>query len=431
MPAAAGKAGRAGEKGRAHLSAIRRVFYASAGGADIIASHKAWREGRDNPTEVSITFSGQVEEFCREIGAKALLISDRADGAVLEDGDFRLEHRGKHPRSGIPYFWEELRYCLMLSRAARSFRADLALVDSGVTQFFMLSLFPLFGIPVVPILHNCLWARGFRPQSRGQKLIQWLDARFWRHGARATIAVSPEAQRQVEELSGPRHPPIRQIRAQFRRPFFANIPPPNPDKNPFEVMFIGRVVEAKGVLDLPKMARFIEDHEPGLVRWTICGRGDTLDRVRALVAELDLETVVEVPGWVSLETLQGLYAKSHCWIVPTRSGFAEGLAMTAAESIMAGRPIVANPIVPALEVLAPAAVGARSNDWQSHAEAVRSLAEDRQLYRRLQAACAPLAEQFFDRDRGLTAVLVRTFAESPEQRLLHDAGASVETCADT
>jgi glycogen synthase len=413
------------------LSPIRRVFYASAGGANIIDAHDAWREGRDCSTEVSITFSSQVEEFCREIGAEALLISDRADGAVLQDGDFRLEHRGKRARSGIPYFWEELRYCLMLLRAARSFRADLALVDSGVTQFFMLSLFPLFGIPVVPILHNCLWARGFRPQSRGKRFIQWLDARFWRYGPRATIAVSPEAERQVEELSGPRHPPIRQIRAQFRRAFFANIPLPNADKNPFEVMFIGRVVEAKGVLDIPRMARFIEDQSPGLVRWTICGRGDALEPLRALVAELEVEQVVEVPGWVSLETLQQLYARSHCWIVPTRSGFAEGLAMTAAESIMAGRPIASNPIVPALEILAPAAVAARSNDWLSHAEAVLELARDRQLYRRLQGACAPLAEQFFDRDRGLTAVLLRTFAESPEQPLLHDAGPSVETCAGT
>lgn len=395
---------------------IRRVFYASAGNADIIASHVAWREGRDNPTEVSITFSSQVEEFCRDIGAEALLISDRSDGAVLEDGPFRLEHRAKRSRRGWLYFWEELRYCLMLLRAARSFRADVALIDSGVTQFFLLRLFPAFGISVVPILHNCLWARGFRPSGRGQRLIQWLDARFWRHVPYATIAVSPEAERQVEELSGPDHPPIRQIRAQFRRPFFTSIPPPHSDSRPFEMMFIGRVIEEKGVFDIPRMARFIEDRARGLVRWTICGRGNALEAVRALVAELDLQEAVTVPGWVSLEELQQLYARSHAWIIPTRSGFAEGLAMTAAESIMAGRPIVSNPIVPALEILAPAAVAARSNDWQSHAEAVLALASDRERYRQLQAACAPLAEQFFDRKNGLTAVLAELFEPKVETR---------------
>lgn len=401
----------AANKGWLYLSAIRRVFFASAGGANIIASHRAWREGRDNPTEVSITFSAQIEEACHQIEAKVFLVSDRGDGEILEDGDYRLEHRVKPSGKGLSYFWSELQYCLALLGAARSFGADIALIDSGVTQFFLLRLFPLFGIPVVPILHNCLWARGYRPKSRGQRLIQWLDGRFWRRVPYATIAVSPEAERQVEELAGPVHPPIKQIRAQFHRSFFANIPPPDPAALPFEVMFIGRVVEPKGVLDIPRMAQFIEDRFPGLVRWTICGRGNALDDVRALVTELSVEHVVDVPGWVSLQKLRGLYAKSHAWIVPTRSGFAEGLAMTAAESIMAGRPIVSNPIVPALEILRPATSAAVSNDWQSHAEAVLAIARDRNRYHQLQASCAPLAEQFFDRNLGLTAVLVGIFKE--------------------
>ena len=388
------------------MFAVSRVFYASAGRANIIASHEAWRDGRHSPTEVSITFSAQVEQFCQEVGADALLISNRGDGTVLEDKRFRLEHREKRTRSGLLYFVEELRYCLMLLRAARAFRADIALIDSGVTQFFLLRMFPLLGIPVIPILHNCLWAHGFRPRTAGQRLIQWLDARFWRRVPHAIIAVSPEAERQVEDLAGQEHPPIRQIRAQFRREYFANIAPPDPERTPFEVMFIGRVVEDKGVLDIPRMAQFVESRFPGLVRWTICGQGEALDPLRALVADLKLETIVDVPGWVSLDELRRLYEKSHAWIVPTRSGFAEGLAMTAAESIMAGRPFVSNPVVPALELLAPAAMAARSNDWRSHAEAVIALASDHQRYRQLQAACAPLAEQFFDRDRGLTAVLV-------------------------
>src|SRR6476646_5848826 len=103
------------------MSVIKRVFYASAGRADLIASHQAWREGRNNEREVSLTFSGQIEEFCRQIGANALLISDRADGAVLDDGPFRLEHWTKRNSSGLFYFWEELRHCLALLRAARAF----------------------------------------------------------------------------------------------------------------------------------------------------------------------------------------------------------------------------------------------------------------------------------------------------------------------
>ncbi len=384
---------------------IERIFYASAGNADIIASHRAWAEGQHLPTEVSITFSGQIEQLCADLGARGLLISTRDDGQVFEDGAIRLEHIGKQAREGIGYHLEELRYARLLVRRAKEFGADVALVDSGVIQFYLMGLFARAGIPVIPILHNCIWAHGYRPTSPGQKLIQWLDGRFWRRTALATIAVSPEAARQVDEIAGPVHTPVHEIRAQFHRAYFSDIPPADPERTPFEVMFIGRVTREKGVLDIPDMARFVEDKAPGLVRWTVCGRGDALEGVRAKIADLKLEGVVDAIGWVSLDDLKGLYARSHAWIIPTRSGFAEGLAMTAAESIMAGRPIVSNPIVPALEILADAGVAARSNDWQSHAEAVLKLASDPALYRTLQARCAPLTEQFFDRSRGLTAVL--------------------------
>ena len=362
------------------------------------------------PSEVSITFSGQIEEFCSEIRAEAFIVSNRPETGVLEDDPFKLEHLPKRERRGLFYFVEEMRYCFCLARRARRFKADVALLDSGTTQFFMMALFPLLGIPVIPILHNSLWPKGFRPESRGQRIIQWLDGMFWRRVPRAVLAVSPEVQRQVEELAGPHHRPIHQIRAQFDPQYFSSIPPADPDAVPFRVMFIGRVVPEKGVLDIPVMARAIEDRAPGFVRWTICGRGTALEMLRARIVELGLSQVVEVHGWTSLEDLQRIYAESHVSIVPTRSGFTEGLAMTAAEAILAGRPLVTNPIVPALELLAPAAMEARSNDAESHAEAVFALASDRQLYRQLQAACASLSGQFYDRSQGIAAVLKRVLA---------------------
>ncbi|MGV3489849.1 MAG: glycosyltransferase family 4 protein [Devosia sp.] len=384
------------------------MFYASAGNADIIATHHAWSLGGDNSSEVSATFSGQIQTFCDDIGAQAMLVSTRPDGRVHDEGAFRLEHVGKPVRSGLAFHLGEFRYAWMLARRAKAFGADVALVDSGVTHYFMLALFPLFGIPVVPILHNCLWPAGFRPRAHVQRIIQWLDAKFWRRVPKVVIAVSPEAERQVTELAGPVHRPVAQIRAQFNRQYFAEIPPIDADSQPFKVMFIGRVIEAKGVLDIARMARHIEDRQPGLVRWTVCGRGDDLERLRASITELGLDAVVETPGWVSLEALQQVYAQTHASIIPTRSGFAEGLAMTAAEAILAGRPIVSNPIVPALEVLRPAALAAQSNDWESHAEAVYDMATNRQLYRRLRDACAALGEQFYDRSIGLPEVLKRT-----------------------
>lgn len=385
---------------------VRRVFYAAAGPADIIASHHHWMSGTHNPTEVSITFSGQIQDYCRDIGAHGYFISVHPDAQKIEDGGFIHEHRPKRARSGIGYYFEELRYAFGLLKTARRFKADVALLDSGVTFFFAMSIFRLFGIPVVPILHNTLWASGFRSEKLSRRIVDWLDSCYFRWLAFATIAVSPEAARQVEILAPKHAGKIFEIRAQFHRAYFATIPPPpDPETRPFQVMFIGRVDRIKGVLDIPDMARRIEDASPGLVKWVICGRGKDYDELIERVSALNVGAVVDILGWTSMETLSEVYAASHASIVPTRSLFAEGLAMTAAESILAGRPLISNPVVPALELLSAASVAARTDDIASHADAVVKLASDPVLYRQLCDACPSLAEQFYDRDMGLAAVL--------------------------
>lgn len=392
-----------------------RLFSATAGAADLIASYRHWLEGSNNPTEVSMTFSGQAHDYCRDIGAQGYFVSTHPSGERVEDGAFVIEHRPKPARTGLGFHFEELRYCLGLLRTARNFRADVALLDSGVTHYFLMALFRLFGIPVVPILHNTLWAKGFRPRDPVQWIILQFDKLFWRRVPFAVVAVSPEVERQVEALAPDHRYPIHQIRAQFRSTFFDAIPPAPPHtQRPFQVQFTGRIHESKGALDIPRMARRIEDRRPGLVRWVICGGGPDLDALRNTIAEQGVEDVVDVRGWVPMEELQQVYADSHVAIVPTRSTFAEGLAMTAAEAILAERPLVTNPIVPALELLAPAALGARSNDPDSHADAVERLATDPALYEQLRQACADLQPPFYDRSRGLRAVLHRVL--EPLQR---------------
>ena len=383
-----------------------RLFYAASGPANLIASHEAWSAGMQNPTEVSVTFSSQVQQFCRDVHARAMLVSTHPDGARKESRSFTIEHRPKRQRSGLRHHVEEVRYGIGLLNSARRFGANVALLDSGTTHYFIMSLFRLFGIQVIPVLHNTLWPAGFRPTRRRDRLIHWLDAKFFRNFPLATIAVSPETERQVEELAPGHGRPVYQIRAQFERSYFAAIPPPPPhDARPFQVMFIGRVDREKGVLDIPHMARRVEDRSPGLVRWVICGRGPHADELSRAVTQLGVAHLVELRGWVSSEELRDVYASSHAAIVPTRSGFREGLAMTAAEAILAGRPLISNPVIPALELLEPAAMAARTDDPDSHADAVTLLAHDATLYRQLCAACSSLGEPFLSREYGLTLAL--------------------------
>lgn len=388
---------------------IQRIFYASAGRANLIRSHEFWLNGANNPDEVSLTFSGQIESFVEEMDGEALMVSECADGRQIRDGRFAIEHwPAQASGSGLAFYWTELRKAWRMARAARKFGADLAILDSGVMPFFMMALFNLFRVPVVVILHNTIWAHGFRPANGARLLLNKLDGVYFRRWPAAVIAVSPEAARQVDEIAPAHKCPVVEIRAQFEGEYFENIPPP-PDwgSSTFNMMFIGRVHQDKGVLDIADMARQVEQVLPGRVKWTICGRGSALEALQAEIAK-DLQGVVNARGWTSLEDLFGeVYPNTHASIVPTRSGFAEGLAMTAAEAIMAGRPVVTNPVVPAHEILAPAVILGRTNDPASHAEAVIRLASDRDLYERLRAGTKALGTDFQDRSKGLTAVLHR------------------------
>jgi glycosyltransferase involved in cell wall biosynthesis len=138
---------------------------------------------------------------------------------------------------------------------------------------------------------------------------------------------------------------------------------------------------------------------------------------------MGLESIVDIRGWTPRSAQLEVYARSHASIVPTRSSFCAGLELTAAEAILAGRPLITNPVVPALEVLRPACVAARTDDVDSYVEGVLKLLGDREYYESLRRACPELGEQFFDSEQGLTAVLKRVIEPIKERK--HPAGGPV------
>jgi glycosyltransferase involved in cell wall biosynthesis len=81
--------------------------------------------------------------------------------------------------------------------------------------------------------------------------------------------------------------------------------------------------------------------------------------------------------------------------------------MVAAEAVLAGRPVLANPVVPACEVLGDAAIAARTNDVGDYVDKIEQLATERETYERAVAACSAAAAQFADRSNSLEAALGR------------------------
>jgi glycogen(starch) synthase len=384
-----------------------RVAYFSGGAADLISAHRSWKNKQHESTEVSVTFSSQIQDVCQELACSTLMISVKGPAAFLQDGLFDIEHRPKISAKGWRFHWQEFIYILGLLKSARKFKADIAFIDTGITHFLFASIFCVFGIKVVPILHNTLWPTGFYPKKRIHRIILALDRFFfWPLVPSALISVSPECERQVRQLHSTLRYRAYQIRAQFLSSYFHSILPATfPFVGTFNVLFIGRVERSKGVFDILRMAQHAEQLLPGRIRWKISGRGSDFDELQKELDSLNLKHVVDLLGWVSLETLHDIYDTTHCCIVPTRSSFAEGLAMTAVEAILAGRPLVSNPLVPATELLTDACLLGRVDDYLSHAEQVMQLASNSVLYERKRNFCANLGQDFFDPQKGLSVAV--------------------------
>lgn len=389
-----------------------KIVYISAGAANIIDAHRAWRSGRDDPSQVSITFSSQVAEFVQDIDAFALFMSFGRKSERLTDDRFTLEHRPFQIRRGAGYYLGELHKAVSALFAARHFGADIALVDSGALSWFVLPIFRWAGIPVVPILHNVLWPAGFPPRGIKAKAKAAIDLPFWNHVKGPALGVSEEACRQIRTIKRHRSDLIFRFVPQFRRDYFDAIPLPPPRDRSLNVLFVGRAVEEKGLLLLPAIARSVERRRPGAARWTICGDGPDLPLLREAVTDMGLDAIFDIRGWTTPAQLQVLYTEIHVVIVPTTSRFREGFAMTAVEGILAGRPLVTNPVVPALDDVRSAALAAVPDDVESHADAVLSLAEDQNRYARLQAATTKLGAAFYDEAYGLRSTLRRAIPRS-------------------
>lgn len=380
-----------------------KIFYA-AGPGDIISAHKHWMRGVEDPSQMALTYSGQFADFCRDIGASAHFISYSSQPGTFRDGDFLLQHVPKKSLGpgAAGYHLSELLYAIKLLSMARG--SDIAFVDTGTTHHFALWAFRAFGIKVVPILHNTLWPAGYPRGGAIQNLLRKLDATFFKFGSNAALGVSPECIRQVEAMGGTSIPRA-EFKGQFIRSYFETMPNAPTETRPFRLLFAGRIQENKGVFDILKMAEKINGSHPGLVEWDICGRGLDLEALRSACKQAGLENIVKIHGHLAPAGMRSMIANSHASIVPTKSTFAEGMALSAVEPILSGRPVITCSVVPALEVLRPACLEAKTDDVDSYVARVIELATSKPLYDKLCSESRTLGNPFYDRKQGLATAL--------------------------
>lgn len=382
-------------------------LFAALGPGDIVAAHRTHLLGAPIVSVTSITFSGQLFEYCRARGITGLFTSHNGVVDQLETLPVRFVN--------VPRRWEQTKgwrfhvsrivYAVRLARMARSFGADLALIDSGSAHYFSLAIFPLMGVSVAVCFHNVRWPQGFEPRRWAARAIRAADSWFFRSVAVGAIGCSPECGIQAR-LDGANRLPYFGFCAQFRAEGFARRDI-KPVGDTFHLMFAGRIEREKGVFDLILVSNILRYECKVPVAIDVYGDGGALAELRAAVRASGQEDRVTAHGKRNRIELLHAYQRAHAIIVPTRSCFCEGMPLVCAEAVLSGLPVVTSRLSNAIPVIGAAIAEAQPDDVTSYARVISRLAEDNTYYRQLGSACVEVSRQFLDRDLSYPAAVDR------------------------
>lgn len=112
---------------------------------------------------------------------------------------------------------------------------------------------------------------------------------------------------------------------------------------PFRLLFVGRLVERKGVEVLVRAVGLLRERLP--VTLTVVGEGPSESSIRALVESLGLSDRVTLTGRVDDAALRGAYREADAFVLPAivdAKGDTEGLGVVLLEALRFGLPVIAS-----------------------------------------------------------------------------------------
>lgn len=237
---------------------------------------------------------------------------------------------GRPPRGLLHLLWEYLRRTLRALALARRLPADLVLASPG-----LFDLLPALrhrhrhGSRVGVFLFHVPGPAGPRqgPLRRVlAKIAHGLSLRWMAGCDRIFVGNSRVREELLERGFDPRrialHPP-----AVDAEPILAAAP-----ERAVEVLFVGRLVEKKGIFDLLEVARRVE------TTFGIVGEGEERPRLEREIRQAGLAQRVRVFGGLCDGRVYALLRGSSCLLLPS---YEEGYALVIAEALLAGCSVVA------------------------------------------------------------------------------------------
>lgn len=175
------------------------------------------------------------------------------------------------------------------------------------------------------------------------------------------------------------------------------------------VLYVGRMEEDKGVLDLFDAFRQLDD-VPGL-RLRFVGNGSANAVLRDLVARHQLQDRVEVLGPVPFEAVFAHMKQAAVVVTPSQSRFPEGFCKSAMEAFYVGTPVVAPDYGPFPYMVKHEDNGLlyTPDDVPALAQALRRVLREPGLRDRLEAGARQWGRHFMHPDTTFAKAMSRVF----------------------
>ncbi len=385
-----------------------QVIYCGGPG-DIAGTFRSWLTGKYDASEVSDTYSGQFFDQIKARGLSALVLSTHSRKELLVEGLITVEHRPNKAtgKSGLAYKLAYMSHWIGVIGTILHLRPRV-IVIADLEHWWLLTIPATLGIKVITDLQCTFWPRGYRSTALYERILQGLNGFFWRNIPIATICISPECERQVREMSCDQvSGSLLQARSSYQRANFSEIPPPSWAPDSFRLMFAGRVERSKGVFDLLDVMSNLIANNDHIVLLDICGGGTALSELQAEVTRRGLQGCINIHGQLNSSEMRAAYERCHVVIVPTTADFPEGLNRVVVEGVLAGRPVVATDVCPAVDILPSSVITVKCGDQLAITAAIKRLASDSNYYESIRGSCAAGAEQFYDREQSWGAALSR------------------------
>lgn len=119
----------------------------------------------------------------------------------------------------------------------------------------------------------------------------------------------------------------------------------NLDKITF--LFLGKINQRKGIFDLLHALAMLPSVTRNKIRAILAGSGE-IEKAEALAKELNIESLVEFPGWVNIKQRDDFLAQANVFVLPS---YNEGLPMALLEAMSWGLPVVTTPVGGITEVV--------------------------------------------------------------------------------